>query len=108
MLELQALLVGPLYSLPRFHPQLRVRLLLRLWVLQLVEPHCSLRHFHLQLQVCFLLEDLRTPQAYLPERLRLHHLLVEHHQLQQHRRLHSLHQEDPRAGSHLHLASILL
>ena len=54
VLELQALLLEPLYSLRRFHPQLQL-------------------HFPLQV--------LRTPQAHLAEaHLRLLRLLVKHHQ----------------------------
>ena len=66
VLELQALLLEPLYSLRRFHPQL---------------------------QLHFLLQVLRTPQAHLAEaHLRLLRLLVKHHQQLQGRR----HQHFPR------------
>ena len=47
----------------------------------LLEPLYSLRRFHLQLQLHFLLQVLRTPQAHLAEaHLRLLRLLVKHHQ----------------------------
>lgn len=77
-LELQALLLEPLYFLRRFHPQL---------------------------QLHFLLQVLRTPQSHL-RLLRL--LVTHHQQLQRHRHRHFPRQEDLPAGSRRLLVWVLL